>query len=107
MSHEQASAESSAGKVDLLHASKITKRFGGLLAVRDVEFVIPEGSIVSLIGPNGAGKTTFFNIVAGLTEPTSGVIDLGSTRIVARPKRVWAEPFFWLLAPLPAAIIAL
>ena len=52
--------------------SNITKRFGGLIAVNDVDFDIPEGSIVSLIGPNGAGKTTFFNIIAGIYDPTSG-----------------------------------
>ena len=56
----------------LLLDARITKRFGGLVAVRTIDFDIPEGSIVSLIGPNGAGKTTFFNIIAGLTEPTRG-----------------------------------
>ena len=90
----------------ILRATKVTKRFGGLLAVREVDFTIPQGSIVSLIGPNGAGKTTFFNMVAGLTEPTAGVIDLGSTRIVARPVRVWAEPVFWFVLPLPVALLA-
>jgi branched-chain amino acid transport system ATP-binding protein len=92
---------------NILSASKITKRFGGLVAVREVNFDIPEGSIVSLIGPNGAGKTTFFNMVAGLTEPSAGVIDLRGTRIVARPVRAWAEPFFWFILPLPVAVIAI
>ena len=45
----------------LLHADKITMRFGGLIANKDVDFRIPRGSIVSLIRLNGAGKTTFFN----------------------------------------------
>ena len=53
-------------------AQNITKAFGGLVAVDDVSFEIPEGSIVSIIGPNGAGKTTFFNILTGLYKPTSG-----------------------------------
>ena len=47
---------------NLLDAAQIRKEFGGLLAVNDLDFTIPERSIVSLIGPNGAGKTTFFNI---------------------------------------------
>ena len=59
---------------DLLVAEKVTKRFGGLVAVNNVDFSIAEQSIVSLIGPNGAGKTTFFNILAGLYTPTSGTI---------------------------------
>jgi branched-chain amino acid transport system ATP-binding protein len=90
----------------ILEAIHITKRFGGLVAVREVDFTIPAGGIVSLIGPNGAGKTTFFNIVAGLTEPTDGTIDLGNLRIVARPKRTWAEPFFWFALPAIGWLIA-
>jgi branched-chain amino acid transport system ATP-binding protein len=53
-------------------AEGITKAFGGLVAVDDISFEIPKGSIVSIIGPNGAGKTTFFNILTGLYKPTSG-----------------------------------
>ena len=49
----------------LVKARGVTKRFGGLLAVNNVDFDIPRGSIVSLIGPNGAGKTTFFNMITG------------------------------------------
>jgi branched-chain amino acid transport system ATP-binding protein len=56
----------------ILEARRITKVFGGLMAVSEVDFDIPERSIVSLIGPNGAGKTTFFNMVSGLYEPSSG-----------------------------------
>ena len=59
---------------DLLVATGCTKRFGGLIAVSDVDFTIPRGSIVSLIGPNGAGKTTFFNMITGLYVPTEGRI---------------------------------
>ena len=50
---------------DLLVAEGVRKEFGGLVAVNDVDFTIPERSIVSLIGPNGAGKTTFFNMLTG------------------------------------------
>jgi branched-chain amino acid transport system ATP-binding protein len=56
----------------LLDAQKITKRFGGLVAVNEVDFTVEQGTIVSIIGPNGAGKTTFFNLITGLYEPTSG-----------------------------------
>ena len=59
---------------NILEAVKIRKEFGGLIAVNDVDFTIPRGSIVSLIGPNGAGKTTFFNILTGVYKPTSGAV---------------------------------
>jgi branched-chain amino acid transport system ATP-binding protein len=58
----------------ILEARRVTKRFGGLVAVNEVDFTIEARSIVSLIGPNGAGKTTFFNLIAGLYRPTSGEI---------------------------------
>jgi len=60
-----------------MRAEGITIRFGGLTAVRDVDFTIPDESIVSLIGPNGAGKTTFFNVLTGLYKPTTGRVYLG------------------------------
>ena len=63
----------------------VTKRFGGLVAVHDVDFTIPEGSIVSLIGPNGAGKTTFFNIIAGHLRPDRGAIEFRGRTMIARP----------------------
>jgi branched-chain amino acid transport system ATP-binding protein len=58
----------------LVKARGVTKRFGGLIAVSNVDFDIPRGSIVSLIGPNGAGKTTFFNMITGFHRPTAGEI---------------------------------
>jgi len=86
----------------VLSAKNITKRFGGLVAVNDISFDIPEGSIVSLIGPNGAGKTTFFNIIAGIYDPTSGRIAVHGRTMVARPIRAWLEPFLWVA---PAVIV--
>ena len=57
---------------NVLEATGVTKRFGGLVAVNDVDFVVPHKSIVAIIGPNGAGKTTFFNCMTGLYKPTTG-----------------------------------
>jgi branched-chain amino acid transport system ATP-binding protein len=66
----------------LVRARGVTKRFGGLVAVNDVNFDIPRRSIVSLIGPNGAGKTTFFNMITGAYVPTEGEISFDGTPIV-------------------------
>jgi branched-chain amino acid transport system ATP-binding protein len=88
----------------VLSAKNITKRFGGLVAVNDISFDIPEGSIVSLIGPNGAGKTTFFNIIAGIYDPTSGRISVHGRTMVARPIRAWLEPFLWVS---PAVVVGI
>src|SRR3954469_4110586 len=79
----------------LLEARKVTKRFGGLVAVSDIDFTIEERSIVSLIGPNGAGKTTFFNLIAGLYEPTSGEIEFKGVRLdqPPRPRPLAVGPF--------------
>jgi branched-chain amino acid transport system ATP-binding protein len=70
----------------ILDATNITKQFGGLTAVSDVSFVLPERSIVSIIGPNGAGKTTFFNMLTGFYRPTIGRITFTGRNITgARP----------------------
>ena len=66
----------------LVRARGVTKRFGGLLAVNNVDFDIPRTSIVSLIGPNGAGKTTFFNMITGAYTPTQGEISFDGHPIV-------------------------
>ena len=58
----------------VLVISSLTKRFGGLVAVDDVDLAVPRGAIVGLIGPNGAGKTTVFNMIAGIYRPTEGQI---------------------------------
>ena len=58
----------------LLETRGLTKRFGNLVAVDDVDFTLNEGELRCLIGPNGAGKTTFFNLLSGAFEPSEGQI---------------------------------
>ena len=76
---------------DILQANNISVQFGGLLAVNNVSFTIPERSIVSLIGPNGAGKTTFFNVLTGLYKPSDGTIDYQGRDITDLPTHKIAE----------------
>jgi branched-chain amino acid transport system ATP-binding protein len=70
---------------DILIAQEVRKEFGGLVAVNDIDFSIPQGGIVSLIGPNGAGKTTFFNMLTGVYKPTSGLIEFDGNDVTDQP----------------------
>ena len=73
----------------LLELSGVTKRFGGLTAVQDVNLQIQTREIVSVIGPNGAGKTTVFNLITGIYRPTSGSIQLqGKSLVGLNPDQV-------------------
>jgi len=76
---------------DLLVANDVRKEFGGLVAVNDVDFTIPVGSIVSLIGPNGAGKTTLFNMLTGVYKPTAGRIVFDGVDLRGRPPHAITE----------------
>ncbi|MEO8284920.1 MAG: ABC transporter ATP-binding protein [Chloroflexota bacterium] len=69
----------------LLEAQKLTRRFGGLVAVNAVELQLKTGSILSVIGPNGAGKTTFFNMITGLIKPSSGKLIFDGEDMTGRP----------------------
>ena len=67
------------------------KEFGGLVAVNDVDFVVPRGSIVSLIGPNGAGKTTFFNMLTGVYKPTDGGSSSTARTLTGKPPHAFTQ----------------
>src|SRR5207244_2255699 len=69
----------------VLTAVSIRKEFGGLIAVNNVDFTVPRGSIVSLIGPNGAGKTTFFNMLTGVYKPTAGRVIFDGQDVTGKP----------------------
>jgi len=75
----------------LLQTVGLRKEFGGLVAVDDVSFVVPEGSIVSLIGPNGAGKTTFFNMLTGVYKPTAGRVVFAGEDLTGKPPHAFTQ----------------
>ncbi len=76
----------------LLEAQKVVKRFGGLLAVNQVNVDIEEGSITSIIGPNGAGKTTLFNVFTGIYPPDEGDVRIRGHSVVGlTPDRITAR----------------
>jgi len=69
----------------------MTVRFGGLVAVSELDLDVPEGQIVSVIGPNGAGKTTAFNTISGIYSPTSGSVRFRGRRL----ERAFTAGTFW------------
>jgi ABC-type branched-subunit amino acid transport system ATPase component len=69
----------------MLRVDGLTKRFGGLVAVNDVSFVVPGGQVMSIVGPNGAGKTTLFNLITGVLPLDRGEVFLGDRRITGWP----------------------
>src|SRR6202521_1164508 len=69
----------------MLRVEGLTKRFGGLVAVNDVSFIVPQGQVMSIVGPNGAGKTTLFNLITGVLPPDHGEVFLGDRRITGWP----------------------
>jgi branched-chain amino acid transport system ATP-binding protein len=71
----------------ILEVKEVSKRFGGLQALTEVSFELPEGQILGLIGPNGAGKTTLFNVINGVYAPNSG-------RIIFRGEDVTGAPSY-------------
>jgi branched-chain amino acid transport system ATP-binding protein len=75
----------------VLVVEALRKEFGGLVAVNDVDFAIPERAIVSLIGPNGAGKTTFFNMITGVYAPSAGRVVFAGDDITGKPPHAVTE----------------
>lgn len=69
----------------------LTKQFGGLTAVNNVDFEIEKGKITAIIGPNGAGKSTFFNLISGFHKPTSGTITFEGKDITKIPVHIGAR----------------
>ena len=88
----------------LLVASGLSKRFGGLAALENVDLTIRKGEILGVLGPNGAGKTTFVNCVSGLDKPTSGRILFGGADITPMPShrigRLGLARTFQIVKPL-------
>jgi branched-chain amino acid transport system ATP-binding protein len=77
--------------VAILEIKNLTRRFGGLVAVNNLEFSINAGEIVALIGPNGAGKTTAFSMISGFQKPDSGSIVFDNRDITGLPPHLIAE----------------
>lgn len=74
----------------LLETVRLTKHFGGLDAVSDVDIYVRKGEMVGIIGPNGAGKTTLFNLITGFLRPTKGRVEFGEKDIVGQKPHVIA-----------------
>ncbi|MFW6205561.1 MAG: ATP-binding cassette domain-containing protein, partial [Actinomycetota bacterium] len=100
--HDRAAVRSSLGELlegtarpepdsRILSVHRLTKRYGGVLAVDEVSFDVRAGEIFALIGPNGAGKTTCFNMISGVLAPTSGTVEVRGQRIEGEAPHVVAS----------------
>ena len=65
----------------MLRVERLTKRFGGLVAVNNVSFTVAKGSVMAIVGPNGAGKTTTFNLITGIDPPDAGDVWFAGARV--------------------------
>ena len=77
-----------------LDVTGLTKRFGGLVSVKDMALSVEAGKIVGLIGPNGSGKSTVMKLIMGIERPDAGSVRISSIRRLAGGSRpVWRRPF--------------
>ncbi len=77
--------------MSILETKQLSRRFGGLLAVNNVDFSLERGEIVGIIGPNGAGKTTFINVISGIYMPSGGTIAFDGKDITFMPAHLRAR----------------
>ena len=92
--------------MSLLQVDNLTKKFGGLTALDNVDLSVEEGSIHGLMGANGAGKTTLFSVIAGNQAPTSGIVTFSGIQTNGkRPDqvcRLGIARTFQIVRPFPA-----
>jgi len=103
--------------MEILKVEKLGINFGGLAALKDINFFVKEGEIVGLIGPNGSGKTTFFNLITGIYQLTSGNMFFNGEKITGLSpheinKRGIARTFqntrlFWSLSTLDNVLLGM
>ena len=93
-----------------LEISHLHKRFGGLVAVKDISFTLEPGEVVGLLGPNGSGKTTVLNMISGALPADGGRVQIGETDITKmKPHKVAKHGVartFQLVRPLPTLNVA-
>ncbi len=83
MMKEQMQESIKADRFMMLETQKLTKRFGGLVAVNQIDLMVNKGKISSIIGPNGAGKTTVFNVITGIYQPDEGQYFFKGEKIIS------------------------
>jgi len=92
----------------VVEVKNLTKKYNNFVAVNDISFDIKEGEIIGLLGPNGAGKTTTINMVLGILEPTSGVVNIFGENLKANRSKIMEKVnFAAVYAHMPANLTVL